>query len=101
MQGRKCLAVLLEMKELLNPNQIEQAMRHHEILYNELLRDIKKSMFWVRPLHPHLLLDPTMLVPNDLMSSFNYNSKSVIEKNPEFIEERWHILYGANMPDID
>ena len=76
-------------------------MKNNEVIYQELHNSIKSLGYHPRPVHPYVLLDPKMLVPYDLIGGFDYNFMSVIESDPDSIEERWHILYGAYMPEIN
>lgn len=48
-----------------------------------------------------ILLDPDMLVPHDLLNSFNYAMVKYIEKYPAQAEHRWHVINGAYVPQIE
>lgn len=62
--------------------------------------DIKKTppLEIVQPL---ILLDPAMMIPYDLTTSFNYFITDKIHDYPEIAEERWHIIYGAYVPYLN
>ena len=48
-----------------------------------------------------MLLDPDILVPHDLRNFFCFNMANYIERNPGQARERWHVLQGACVPEID
>ena len=79
---------------------ILNSIKSKDIFYKMVTGDLKNTP----PdeiLQPLILLDPAMMIPYDLCSSFNFNVKDTIDNYPEIAEERWHIIYGAYMPFLN
>ena len=52
-------------------------------------------------MQPLILLDPSMPIPYDMINSFNFNVSKIVDSYPKFVEERWHVLYGAYVPYLN
>ena len=77
--------------------EIYYEIQGNDIVFNEIA-SIKDGFFLKQPL---MLMDPNISIPWDLINSCIYRMKDFIRNYPEQAKQRWNVIFGAYVPEID